>query len=710
MKSIWLGLLWIALGTPAFAINYVWYMELPVTEDKDSISVTVNPMPFFPVRLLSDERFALDRGVYRGVVDGPLRETAYFLKTLERNREAVLPYKRSHTYFDFPVELNIRDERGKLLHEKKYRIQLGLSKEKDKAFLECEQVSKKHRYEFSIAALDQDDQYREYLKQFLMPFGKLSFPKPSGAFSVELNYRLPEKLPNQGPVSIQSLFKSELLWADNPDILLTRIPAGVTWCEPKDGGLVQSKSDWVRHYSEAILAYAGVVEAFQGDMPHEELIPKIESYVSLVPSDKNGLMLLRNSYYKNHLDEQAADLIRRFRPIFATIGGNDQISAEVEDSIERYRNRLLGKRAFFDRTRRVKIDILSHADGDLVTGNNELMFRIERQKAPLLVVEAYLDDELIASFDKEQESYRARFTTEGSFDTRELKIQAWFEDETWQKKEIRLETMDVDAQDRIGLVPVQAFVFRSGSGKRKPLSGADFKITENKKKKETAFFRKSTAPLRVAVLIDTSLSMNGEKMRRTRYAVKTFLSKLGADDASAVYTFDSKVVRLTPFTHDHQSVTSKLMTASAHGATSLLDAMHIAEDALTGQNGTKVMIVISDGKDTASNLNEMAILKRLPKSQALVYAISLTPPDPDKEDLAGQHFLSEAARLSGCVHTHLESGQVKRLDGIFDRIYEDLKNLYHIAYYSDNPMTDKSDLRIKVSGAKVRWRAVQQEL
>ena len=302
-----------------------------------------------------------------------------------------------------------------------------------------------------------------------------------------------------------------------------------------------------------------------------------------------------------------------------------------------------------------------------------------------------------------EKPYKAPFTIDGSFGLLKLRVVAYFENETFAEDEILVRTFKVDQQEQINLVAVKASVFRSDDGG--DLTADDFEVKENKEKKTIAHFRKDEAPLRVAIVMDSSISMFGEKLYRAQYALKTFMSKLQPEDRVSIYSFDSKVLKLVDFTNDFKGALPKLMTLSPQWATSLYDSMLIAHDALMGQNGTKVLIVISDGSDTFSAVNDIHVAQVLRNSPVLVYSIIL-PGGAFRDEGQGTRFLREMARLSGSVSTQIRN--LNKIDETLERIYQDLKSMYYLDFYTDiaNPANRKVKVDVKRKGAKVRSRTM----
>ncbi len=135
-------------------------------------------------------------------------------------------------------------------------------------------------------------------------------------------------------------------------------------------------------------------------------------------------------------------------------------------------------------------------------------------------------------------------------------------------------------------------------------------------------------------------------------------------------------------------------------ATALFDTVYQAADYLKPQRTRKVIVIISDGTDTVSDLGFDETMAQLIADDVQVYAVltgnseSLNLHDP-----AGQHRLEEfAAQTGGAVYvprTHDE------LNAAFKQIATDLSQQYVLSYY---PPGDVRDGRFRTFTLNVKTR------
>jgi Ca-activated chloride channel family protein len=114
--------------------------------------------------------------------------------------------------------------------------------------------------------------------------------------------------------------------------------------------------------------------------------------------------------------------------------------------------------------------------------------------------------------------------------------------------------------------------------------------------------KESRAPAAVSVVIDTSGSMAGDKIKHAREAATKFISELRDGDMVSLHTFsDSAVERMAPMrldSHARQRVASIISELRADGGTNLFEGVRSAGMAVMGAPSThpvRRVVLISDG-------------------------------------------------------------------------------------------------------------------
>lgn len=682
--------------TPLLATDKINFVNLLTEVQADKVIVKAQAEPFLSYEILKDENYDLAQGGYEMVFDAPMRQAAFLMRTLDRNRGSIMSGDKNLLAVRFRFELAMRQITGDVIYEKEYDVDVGISPEKGTGVLYLPDEDREIKVPLNTI---RGESYADYLANFVFPYEQLELPKPNtDEFLIDLYFKWPKVLVKEKDFSVFDLFPSAILWNRNPILNKVKLHLGTTYAYQKDNTWEMVYTEHPRFHKRALSHY-GELLAQVGEADVEEIIADLEEYVDAVPGERPAMKRLMDLYMDDERYDEAYGLITRFQPFFATIRDGLPNKNRLEEKAERKRNWLLGRKAAFTKDENVTLKITQPANGDLVTGTTDLAFSLAGHNAKILEIEAYLDDQRITTI--YDPPFKTRFTTDGATGFLDLRVVAYFEDQTFQEDVIRIRTFKVDEEEQVNLVSLRTSVFNPG----RELKKEDFRVKENGQVMEVQNFRKDSAPLRVAIILDTSISMFGKKLYRAQYAVKSFISKLEPDDSVSIYSFGTKVLKLNDFTNDFDSVTPKLMTLSPHQwGTALFDAILIANDALEGQNGTKVLIIISDGDDSSSATSDIQVVNTMVRSPTMVYSVSL-PGGVLNDGGRGEFFLRELSRMTGSISTRVRT--LNGLNETFERVYQDLKSFYYLDYYSSAPPEER-DLDVRLTGAsgKLRVRTV----
>ena len=243
----------------------------------------------------------------------------------------------------------------------------------------------------------------------------------------------------------------------------------------------------------------------------------------------------------------------------------------------------------------------------------------------------------------------------------------------------------------------------------------DFIITENGVAQPLTSFGKRGIPLALAVLIDSSASMEAA-MGRAQEAAAGFVRQLGPDDVATIVDFDSRVQVAQGFTSDHELLESAIRQTQAGGSTALHNAVYIALRELSKRMAQddpdaprrRAIVVLSDGEDTSSLVSFDELLDAASRSDAVIYTIGLGIRDavPARGGQDGQFVLRRLAQQTG--GRAFFPADVKDLADVYADIRSELASQYLLAYESRNGATDgrwrNVAVRVKRAGATVRTR------
>jgi Ca-activated chloride channel homolog len=236
------------------------------------------------------------------------------------------------------------------------------------------------------------------------------------------------------------------------------------------------------------------------------------------------------------------------------------------------------------------------------------------------------------------------------------------------------------------------------------LNAEDFSVFEDGVKQDVTFFNKTNLPIALALLLDTSASMEA-KLPTAQEAAVGFAKRLRAQDLAEIIDFDSRVVVLASFTSGVTELEQAIHKTSAGGSTSLYNAVYIALKDLkkviaknTGEIRRQAIVVLSDGEDTSSLLPFEEVLDLAKRSETAIYAIGLRSADGPGTSTKGfkeaEFVLRQFAQETG-GRTYFPS-QISELAGIYGQISEELSSQYTVGYTSRNARRDGSWRRVVV--------------
>ncbi|MEW5982133.1 MAG: VWA domain-containing protein [Acidobacteriota bacterium] len=229
-----------------------------------------------------------------------------------------------------------------------------------------------------------------------------------------------------------------------------------------------------------------------------------------------------------------------------------------------------------------------------------------------------------------------------------------------------------------------------------------FQVFEDGVQQDVSFFNRSNLPLAVALLLDTSASME-DKMATAQEAASGFVRRLRPEDESQVIDFDSKAIVAIPFTNQHNKVEQAIRATVAGGSTSLYNALYIALKELRKTRARaaeelrrQAIVLLSDGEDTSSLVSFDEVLELAKRSETAIYAIGLRVQDPfgGKGYNEADYVLRQlTSQTGGRVFFPASASD---LPAIYDHVFQELSSQYVLGYSSKNPKRDGRWRRVVV--------------
>jgi Ca-activated chloride channel homolog len=264
------------------------------------------------------------------------------------------------------------------------------------------------------------------------------------------------------------------------------------------------------------------------------------------------------------------------------------------------------------------------------------------------------------------------------------------------------------------LVTVPAFVTDAHGQRIFNLSREDFALSDNGRGVKVEYFATGTERVALAFALDASGSVRDTLARQHEIAL-ALLSRFGSGSRVAVLRFGETAEMAVPFTTSTtEALPAFRLPALAGGArrTAIFDAALLAVRSFDapGSDATaerRIIILISDGLDTASKTNAKDVIEMARALGVSFYIIHLPIFAPRDGRLAarpaskGFRALAEQTGgryfVVGDAKAALDPRAGYDLAPVFKSIEEDLQSQYVLGYYPGEAACDASFHRIEIS-------------
>jgi Ca-activated chloride channel family protein len=230
------------------------------------------------------------------------------------------------------------------------------------------------------------------------------------------------------------------------------------------------------------------------------------------------------------------------------------------------------------------------------------------------------------------------------------------------------------------MVPIYATVTDPQGSLVPNLARDDFEILDNNVRQEIAVFENQSQPFTAVVMLDSSGSMTNS-LKLVNAGAEQFLIRLLPQDRAQVGAFNDKIEFSGSFTSDRDELVAALRELDFGNSTRLYDAIDQSLDRLAGAEGRRVIVVLTDGEDTASKTGQGDVLSRAIADEVMIYGIGLESnyfngmrqvrTNPDRvvrklaEETGGGYYLLKATA---------------DLNSTFTRIAQELRSQYVLGF------------------------------
>jgi Ca-activated chloride channel homolog len=176
-----------------------------------------------------------------------------------------------------------------------------------------------------------------------------------------------------------------------------------------------------------------------------------------------------------------------------------------------------------------------------------------------------------------------------------------------------------------------------------------FKVTENGIDQQIRFFAREDVPVSMGLIIDNSGSIR-DKITRVNAAALTLVKESNRQDEVFIFNFNDDTFLDQEYTNDIKKLEEALEKINTRGGTAMRNAVSLGIDysKQKGKRDKKVLVVLTDGNDTASTETTLEqLVYKAQRSEVLIYSIGILDREEPREARAAKRALKALAEASG---------------------------------------------------------------
>lgn len=262
---------------------------------------------------------------------------------------------------------------------------------------------------------------------------------------------------------------------------------------------------------------------------------------------------------------------------------------------------------------------------------------------------------------------------------------------------------------RSGTELVDLFVtVTDGNGRLVPdLTREDFTIFDDGNPQEIVLFENTVRPITVVVMLDTSISTTNV-MDRIMGGAEQFLIRMLPGDRARVGAFNDKIEIVPPeFIGDRDLLIGELDGLDFGNDTRLHDAVAASLNSLQDIEGRRVILVLTDGQDSASRIGWRDVLRQAVAEEVMIYSIGLEVEYFDgarNRRTSPDRSLRRLAEETGGGYFELR--ETDELGATFTRVSQELHSQYVLGFTPTvrDGETHELAVRLKQRGMSARAR------
>jgi len=302
---------------------------------------------------------------------------------------------------------------------------------------------------------------------------------------------------------------------------------------------------------------------------------------------------------------------------------------------------------------------------------------------------------------------------------RTFRVVAHGRDGSVAEAELTMPRIRVDLEVEARLQQLYVTVTRDGR-RVLDLPRAQFTVLDEGDRQRIVTFERGDIPLTAVLMVDSSLSMRGERLRAALQGARLFARGMASLDEGMLLLFSDRLLYRSPFGRDPAVLERGLASVEATGGTALNDHLYLALQLLERRQGRRVVVLLSDGVDVDSLLPVEEVVATAGRTQALVYWLRLREGAGRAQEeghlSAWRDQAEHRAEIEGLARLVTASGgrildlaRIEDAEAAFAEVLSELREQYVLGYYPSGARQSGRWRRVEVrtsgSGLDLRTRA-----
>jgi VWFA-related protein len=222
-----------------------------------------------------------------------------------------------------------------------------------------------------------------------------------------------------------------------------------------------------------------------------------------------------------------------------------------------------------------------------------------------------------------------------------------------------------------------------------------FQVYEDGKLQPIKVFKREDIPVSMGIIVDNSGSMR-DKRQKVESAALALVAESNREDEVFIVNFNDEAYLDTDFTSDIKIMQQGLTKIDSRGGTAMRDAIRMSIDHLKekGKKDKRVLLVVTDGNDNASQVSLETTVRAAQDAETIVFAIGLLSDEERREASKAKRALMTLTEATGGQAFFPKDAT--EVDRIAHQVARDLRNQYTIAYSPVNAALDGTYRQVKV--------------